>query len=107
MNLSRIFILLSGLLLSGCISNASPTQVDATPTTAAIATRTPSPVPTGIPTPNSTPTPKPEICTLDPQTELFRDASAGLTVPVLSSQDAREILGEEVSFEELLSQVAD
>jgi hypothetical protein len=106
MNTPKIFILLSVLVLSGCMSNAAPDQVAASPMTVVISTSTPSPVPTAIPTPISTPTPEPETCTLDPQTELFRDASAGLTVPVLSNQDAREILGEEVSFEGILSQVA-
>jgi hypothetical protein len=57
MNPTRIFILLSVLLLTGCISNASPAQVDATPTTEAIATRTPSPVPSATPTPTITLTP--------------------------------------------------
>jgi hypothetical protein len=69
-------------------------------------TSTPRPTSTATPTITFTPTPEPEICTLDPQTELFRDASVGLTVPVLSSQDAREIFGEEVLFEGILSQVA-
>ena len=57
MNPTRIFILLSALLFSGCISNAAPDQADATPTTEAIASRTPSPVPSATPTPTTEPTP--------------------------------------------------
>jgi hypothetical protein len=57
MNLARIFILLSVLLLTGCISNAFPDQAAVSPTIEAIATRTPSPVPSATPTPTTEPTP--------------------------------------------------
>jgi hypothetical protein len=56
---AKIFVFLLALLLSGCISNASPDQVVASPTTEAIATRTPSLMPTATPTPTITLTPTP------------------------------------------------
>jgi hypothetical protein len=56
---AKIFVFLLALLLTGCISQASPKPKIASPTTEAIATRTPSLMPTATPTPTITLTPTP------------------------------------------------